>query len=39
MIAIEAREVEVGEDVAQEDETAEIAGLQQRKRVSSTADI
>ncbi len=39
MIAIQAREIEVGEDVAQENQTAKAAGLEQRNGISSTADI
>jgi hypothetical protein len=39
MIAIEACEVEVGEYVAQEDQTAEAGRFQQRQGVSRTADI
>jgi hypothetical protein len=39
MIAIEPREVEIGEDVAQEDQTAEVIGLEQRNGISSPADI
>ena len=39
MIAAEPRKVEVREDVAQEDQTAEAAGFQQRKSIPSAADI
>lgn len=39
MIAIEPCEVEIGEDVAQEDQTAEVTGLEQRNGISSPADI
>jgi len=39
MIAIQAGEVEVGEDVAQKDQAAEVTGLQQRQGISSPADI
>jgi hypothetical protein len=39
MIAVEPCEVEVGEDVAQEDQTAELTGLEQRNGISSPADI
>ena len=39
MIAIEACEVEVGEDVAQENQTAEVAGLEQCNGFWGTADI
>ena len=39
MIATEPCEVEVREDVAQEDQTAEAARFQQRKGISSAADI
>ena len=39
VIAIEAREVEVGEDVAQENQTTEVAGLKQCNGISSPADI
>src|SRR5271165_574 len=38
VIAIEPRKVEVGEDVAQEDQTAEAAGFQQRTSIPSAAD-
>jgi len=39
MIAVEPCEVEVGEDVAQENQTTESARLEQRNGVSSPADI
>ena len=39
MIAVEPREVEVREYIAQEDQTAEAARFQQRQGVASTADI
>lgn len=39
MIAVEPREVEVREDVAQENQTAEAARSQQLQGISSTADF
>ncbi len=39
MIAVQAGEVEVGEDVAQKNQTAEVTGLEQRDSISSAADI
>jgi hypothetical protein len=39
MIAVEAGEVEVGEDVAEKNQTAEVTGLEQRDSISSAADI
>jgi len=39
MIAVEPCEVEIGEDVAQENQTAEAAGLEQRNGISGPADI
>ena len=39
MIAVEPREVEVGEDIAQKNQTAESARLEQRHGIPGTADI
>jgi len=39
MIAIQAGEVEVREDIAQKNQAAEVAGLEQRDGISSPADI